>query len=228
MITKHEGQARQGAAAKKRTKVHMKKSKKKSLPHPRTQAGKLMLKTLQQAESAYDQRASIARWSGKDLLAFYQGVKIGDFNLALDEANPQVSQSLIKWLEGFKIDKPVTEHIQDIYAGYTFLFLNNLADTLDVSQVRLGQSLNISKRTLARRKTENKFTSGESERIMRLYRIIQKALEVFDGDIDATRQWIKNPKKALGGQIPMDFADTDIGGQEVIRLLGRIGHGVYS
>jgi len=153
---------------------------------------------------------------------------IGDFHLDLDEADPQITPSVVRWLSNMKIDKPVIQLIEDIKAGFTFSYLLTLANTLDTSQLRLGESLNISKRTMARRKTDGKFTADESERIMRLFKIFQKALDVFDGDIDDTRLWIKTPKKALGGEIPMDFADTDVGAQEVIHLLGRIEHGVFS
>jgi putative toxin-antitoxin system antitoxin component (TIGR02293 family) len=154
--------------------------------------------------------------------------KHGDFYLDLDESKPQLPSEVLKKLAGIKIDQPVTQLIENIKSGVSFSYLQTMAATLDASQLRLGQSLNISKRTMHRRKTEGKFTADESERIMRMYKIIQKALDVFDGDIEDTRLWIKTPKKSLGGEIPMDFADTDVGAQEVVHLLGRIEHGVFS
>lgn len=251
MVGKQEGQTRQSLTGRRLTRVALRRSKKISSKSPRTLSGKLLERTIKQVLQEDIEKQSVEKWSGKDLFEFYKGAqnrrpmeltikkfdikpdilaikKIGDFWLDLDESNPQISQTVIKWLENFKIDKPIIQIIEDIKVGFKFSFLSTLAATLDISQNRLGQSLNISKRTIARRRTEGKFTAEESERIMRLYKIIQKALDVFDGDVDAARLWIKNPKKALGGEIPMDFADTGIGAQEVTHLLGRIEHGVYS
>jgi len=154
--------------------------------------------------------------------------QIGDFLMDVHKSKSPIAPSLMKRLSAIQIDRPASELIKEIKSGLSFSYLTTMTDFLNISQFRLGQSLKITKRTMARRKTEGKFTPEESERIIRIYRIIQKALNVFDGDVPSVKMWLENPKKALGGETPIDFADTDIGAQEVMHLLGRIDHGVYS
>jgi len=49
----------------------------------------------------------------------------------------------------------------------------------------------------------------------------------MEGEENA-RQWLTRSARALGGEPPLHFADTEPGAREVERLLGRIGHGVLS
>ena len=48
------------------------------------------------------------------------------------------------------------------------------------------------------------------------------------GNIDKARAWLKHPQRGLGGAIPLDYAETEIGAKEVEKLLGRMKYGVYS
>lgn len=66
----------------------------------------------------------------------------------------------------------------------------------------------------------------ESERILRIARVFDMALSVF-GKLEKARRWLKHPARGLDGHIPMEYADTGLGAQEVIDLLGRIDHGVF-
>jgi putative toxin-antitoxin system antitoxin component (TIGR02293 family) len=50
---------------------------------------------------------------------------------------------------------------------------------------------------------------------------------VFD-DPQLARKWLKEPSWALGDVIPLQYADTELGAQEVEDLLGRIEHGVFT
>jgi putative toxin-antitoxin system antitoxin component (TIGR02293 family) len=54
-----------------------------------------------------------------------------------------------------------------------------------------------------------------------------KAVEVMETE-DNARRWVNSPQVGLGGAIPLDFAETEVGAREVEDLLGRIEHGVYS
>jgi uncharacterized protein (DUF2384 family) len=40
--------------------------------------------------------------------------------------------------------------------------------------------------------------------------------------------WLKHPQRGLGGAVPLDYAETEIGAREMDNLLGRIDYGVYS
>lgn len=83
-------------------------------------------------------------------------------------------------------------------------------------------------RTLARRKAAKTFKPDESERLLRLSRVFERAVELFEGDRAAAKRWLERPAKALGGQTPLEAAETEIGAQEVDHLVGRLEHGVFT
>ncbi len=100
-----------------------------------------------------------------------------------------------------------------------------LRDDLGVSTEEFADILGIPTRTLARR-TE-RFKPDESERLLRVGSVVQKALDVLE-EKDAARRWMNQPKRALGGLTPLRCCDTEVGAREVEALLGRIEHGVFS
>ena len=102
-----------------------------------------------------------------------------------------------------------------------------LRERLDVPEKMLASTVNIAYRTLSRRKKEGRFKTDESERVLRIAKLYEKALDVLE-DTENTRQWFKMPAKALGGKTPLEYADTEPGAQEVEDLLVRIEYGVFS
>ena len=54
-----------------------------------------------------------------------------------------------------------------------------------------------------------------------------KAVEVMESEEHA-RQWLASPQVGLGGEVPLEYAETEVGAREVEDLLGRIEYGVYS
>ena len=99
-----------------------------------------------------------------------------------------------------------------------------LKESLDVSDQRLSNVVRISQRTVKRRLGEGRFHPDESERLIRVARLTERTKEVFD-DLKRAREWLKSPQFALGGEIPLEYADTEPGAQIVEDLLGRIEHG---
>lgn len=91
----------------------------------------------------------------------------------------------------------------------------------------VGWALGLSSRTLARRKQERRLSPGESDRLFRFVRIAVQVSEVLGGREQASR-WLHTPNRALGGQMPLELLDTDLGSRQVEEILGRIEHGVYS
>ena len=102
-----------------------------------------------------------------------------------------------------------------------------LKELLGVSTGRLADVVGISPSTLSRRRKRGTFDKGESERVLRIARIALRAVEVLGGRENA-RKWLTEPARALGGEEPLQFADTEPGAREVERLLIRLEHGVYS
>jgi putative toxin-antitoxin system antitoxin component (TIGR02293 family) len=68
----------------------------------------------------------------------------------------------------------------------------------------------------------------ESDRLVRASRIFGRALSLFEGDRDAATHWLSEPQKALGGEVPLSVARTELGALEVERLIARLEHGVFS
>ena len=117
--------------------------------------------------------------------------------------------------------------IRRIQRGFPFRELEMLQNTIDMPLEQLAGKLLISRSTLQRRKAAGRLSPTESDRVMRFSRLLQHAAGIF-GDIDKARAWLKHPQRGLGGAIPLDYAETEIGGREVEKLLGRIDYGVYS
>lgn len=120
-----------------------------------------------------------------------------------------------------------TELIQKIQKGLRFSELKTLQDTLDLPFEKLAAKLCISRSTLQRRKVAGRLTPDESDKVLRFARLLEHATGVF-GDVDKARAWLKHPQYGLGGAVPLDYAETEIGAREVDDLLGRIDYGVYS
>ncbi len=115
-----------------------------------------------------------------------------------------------------------------IKEGIPYSSLERLQQTVGISQKNLAQAVNINQRTLTRRKKELRFHSDESERLLRIGRIVDRAIGLMEGDSPSARRWLISPAKALGGKTPLEYADTEPGAQEVMSLIGRLEHGVFS
>lgn len=102
-----------------------------------------------------------------------------------------------------------------------------LQQKLDLSAAELAGAIQVAERTLRRRRKTGRFKPGESERLLRLARLFERAEEVL-GSPERARTWMKEPLPVLGGQTPLSYADTEPGAREVERILGRIAHGVFS
>ncbi len=63
--------------------------------------------------------------------------------------------------------------------------------------------------------------------MLRITEIIKRATEVLESEDEAI-EWLKRPSRALGDETPLVYANTEVGSQEVMNLLGRIEHGVFS
>jgi putative toxin-antitoxin system antitoxin component (TIGR02293 family) len=117
--------------------------------------------------------------------------------------------------------------IRRIRQGLQFRELQALQDNIDIPLEQLAGKLAISRSTLQRRKLAGRLSPDESDKVMRFSRLLKHATDVF-GNLDKARAWLKYPQRALGGVIPLDYAETEIGAREVENLLGRIEYSVYS
>jgi len=102
-----------------------------------------------------------------------------------------------------------------------------LKDSLHKHDAEMGMLLNIQPRTLSRRKKEARLSPAESDRVVRLARITDAAVSLFDDEQEAIA-WLDRPLAILNEESPLQRASTDIGAREVENLIGRIEHGVFS
>lgn len=117
--------------------------------------------------------------------------------------------------------------IQSLKAGLPVNELDDLRTNLDMPMEKLLPILGISKATLHRRKTTGKLDAAESDRVVRFARLLGIAASVMES-IENGRRWLTSPQVGLGGSVPLEYAQTEIGAREVEDLLGRIEYGVYS
>jgi putative toxin-antitoxin system antitoxin component (TIGR02293 family) len=120
-----------------------------------------------------------------------------------------------------------TELIRQIQKGLRFSELETLQNSIALPFEQLAAKLSISRSTLQRRKAAGRLSPDESDKVMRLQRLLEHATNVF-GAVEKARAWLKHPQYGLGGAVPLDYAQTEVGAREVDDLLGRIDYGVYS
>ena len=120
-----------------------------------------------------------------------------------------------------------TQLISQIKKGLPLEIFEKLCKNLGIPEKELCRVLKIPPSTLARRKKSGQLSFEESERVFRIGRLYDKAVEVFKKP-ELSRKWFKEPAWALGDVTPLDYSDTELGAKEVDDLLGRIDHGVFT
>jgi putative toxin-antitoxin system antitoxin component (TIGR02293 family) len=118
--------------------------------------------------------------------------------------------------------------LRSVQRGFAFGVLERLHRNVALDIDELTDLLQISQRTLTRRRKEGRFLPDESDRLVRASRLLAKAIELFEGDAEAARAWLSSPQTALGGAVPLDVARTELGVREVETVLDRLEQGVYS
>jgi putative toxin-antitoxin system antitoxin component (TIGR02293 family) len=121
-------------------------------------------------------------------------------------------------------DRDLREAIRE---GFRPAVLEELMRTSGLTLKELASALDLSSRSLQRRRASGRLTCYESDRLYRLARIIAIAND-FLGDRQRALQWLKRPNRALGGIAPVADIDTEVGARQVENILGRIAYGGIS
>lgn len=117
--------------------------------------------------------------------------------------------------------------VQTIVAGLPMAELAVLREALDLPMERVAAKVGMSRATFHRRQKTGVLSTDESDKAVRLARLFGHAVAVFGNERDA-RNWLQSRQRGLGGAVPLDYAETEVGAREVENLLGRIDHGVYA
>lgn len=113
--------------------------------------------------------------------------------------------------------------------GLSVTVLDNIQEWSGISKSELLRISGINERNVARRRNAGQpLNADESERIARLVRVFDAAVRLFNGDKLMASDWLNHPVKGLGHTRPIELIATESGALEVIDLIGRIEHGVFS
>ena len=115
-----------------------------------------------------------------------------------------------------------------VQQGFPYRIFSRLSAQTGMSPSELATTIEIPERTLARRRISGRLGRDESERLLRLARVVASSIRLFEGDVDAAITWLKTPQKALSYDTPLRYARFEIGAREVEDLIGRLEHGVFS
>jgi putative toxin-antitoxin system antitoxin component (TIGR02293 family) len=117
---------------------------------------------------------------------------------------------------------------QAIKKGIKIKDADFLKKRLGISDKEMAAFLGTSPATLQRKRQRQEAISFvQGDRLYRMARVLAKAVQLF-GDNKMAVDWLKTPRRGLGGKIPLDLMGTEAGAQEVEDLIGRLQHGVIS
>ena len=111
--------------------------------------------------------------------------------------------------------------------GFPHSAVEALLESSGFSLQEIASTLDLSLRSLQRRKNQGRLARYESDRLYRLARLMVLA-EYFLGDHKSAIDWMKRPNHVLGGVPPLSVIDTELGARQVENVLGRIGYGGVS
>lgn len=122
------------------------------------------------------------------------------------------------------LDVPTPELVAAVRAGLPVSAVDEALASGRITAAEIDR-LAIPRKTLAHRRAKGRLTPDQSDRLLRLLRILDEAEATF---ADRTRAgiWLRRPTTALGGEAPLDLLDTEVGARQVETLLGRIAHGI--
>ncbi|EBJ1026301.1 hypothetical protein AO411_2028665 [Salmonella enterica subsp. enterica serovar Sarajane] len=104
---------------------------------------------------------------------------------------------------------------------------NLIADWAKITQNDLRKMSGIPSTTFSR-SVKARFSAEQSERLVRIIRVIDRAVELFEGDKEEAQKWLNEPNRALSWKVPSELMASETGAYEVIKLITRLEHGVYS
>src|SRR5438445_12710749 len=131
-------------------------------------------------------------------------------------------QAVVKQLGGPRVlgrtltsDSDLREAIRD---GFPPAVLERLMNFSGLTLKELADALDLSPRSLQRRRRSGRLARFESDRLYRLARIVALADEYLGDHVRALR-WLKHPNRALGGIAPVTAIDTELGARQVENVL---------
>ena len=120
--------------------------------------------------------------------------------------------------------RPSPDLVRQVRGGLPISAVQSVLDSGRLNAAELDLVV-LPRRTLANRRRLGTLTPEQSDRLVRVARVIALAEATF-GDRHKAAIWLRRPTTVLAGEKPLERLDTDEGAREVETLLGRIGHGL--
>lgn len=140
-------------------------------------------------------------------------------------------QAVVKQLGGktalgrrLSTDSDLREAIRE---GFPHAVLDKLMHLSGLTLKELAEALDLSARSLQRRRRSGRLARFESDRLYRLARIVALAQQSL-GSHERAMRWLKRGNRALAGVAPIASLDTELGTRQVENVLGRIAYGGIS
>jgi putative toxin-antitoxin system antitoxin component (TIGR02293 family) len=114
--------------------------------------------------------------------------------------------------------------VEAVREGLPVRVVDDVLETGRLTAAELDQ-LALPRKTLAHRRILGRLSAEQSDRLVRILRVIQEAEETF-GNPEKAHRWLRRPTSALVDNAPLDLLDTEVGARRVETLLGRIAHGI--
>lgn len=111
-------------------------------------------------------------------------------------------------------------------AGVSRERLDLVARYLGISLEQLSHLLHISYRTILRKKKGDQMGVHVSEQVIAIAEVIRRGIEVMETEA-ALKVWLHTELPGLDDQMPITYLDTSFGATMLLKMLGRIEHGVY-
>ncbi len=99
--------------------------------------------------------------------------------------------------------------------------------TSNLDEGKLFSYLDVTKRTLANYKPKEKLRLYISDRLIHLAELYAKGKELFNS-LESFNEWLNRPSIDFIGEKPINLVQTRRGIDEILRVLGRIEHGVLA
>jgi putative toxin-antitoxin system antitoxin component (TIGR02293 family) len=118
-------------------------------------------------------------------------------------------------------------NLDSVEAGVSLVILRDfvVASGLEATDI---YTVVIPARTLKHRKARKEaLTQDESDKLVRLIRVYDQAVDVL-GEKGRALAWLGEPKKRFEGRTPIQMLRTDLGGRMVEELLGQIYYGMFA
>jgi len=120
--------------------------------------------------------------------------------------------------------EPSFEAIRLVREGLPVSAVDRLVETGTISAGEI-HVLVLPRKTLTNRREVGHLSPEQSDRLVRVARVIALAEETF-GDRAKAHKWLRRPTTPLNDEAPLNLLDTEPGARMVENLLGRISHGI--